>query len=128
MRTLLSRQAAPWLRFLMVGVASVAVDSTVLVVLRELTATPLWLATTAAFGAALGVNFSLNLLWVFDARGRLPARLLRYGVLVVVNYLLTLVLVLGLAGAGMHYLLAKWAAVAVAAVVNYVAYRRWVFI
>ena len=124
----LSQRAAPWLRFLVVGVASVAVDTTVLVVLRELAATPLWLATTAAFAAALGVNFSLNLRWVFGVQGRLPARLARYGVLVVVNYLLTLVLVLGLAGVGMHYLLAKWVAIAVAAVVNYVAYRRWVFI
>jgi len=127
MRGVVARRSAPWLRFLLVGGASVVVDTSVLVSLRELTATPLWLATTAAFAAALGVNFSLNMRWVFGARGRLPGRLLRYGLLVLVNYLLTLVLVLGLAAAGMHYLLAKWTSIGVAAVINYIAYRRWVF-
>jgi len=107
--------------------ASVVVDSAILVALRELTSTPLWLATSVSFTVALGVSFSLNMRWVFAAQGGLPGRLARYGVLVVVNYALTLVLVLALAGAGMHYLLARWIAIAVAAIVNYVAYHRWVF-
>jgi putative flippase GtrA len=116
-----------WLRFLVAGVASVGVDSATLVALRELTTTPLWLATTAAFTVSLAVNFSLNMRWVFAAQGRLGGRLARYGGLVVVNYLLTLALVLGLAAAGVHYLIARWLAIAAAAVVNYVAYRHWVF-
>ena len=123
-----SRRSTPWLRFLLVGIASVGVDTTVLVLLREVVATPLWLATTGAFTAALGVNFSLNMRWVFGARGQLPLRLFRYGLLVALNYVLTLVLVLGLAAAGMHYLLGKWIAIGLAALVNYLAYRRWVFI
>ncbi len=116
------------LRFLVAGITSVAVDTAVLVALRELTPTPLWAATTIAFAAAVGVNFGLNLRWVFGAQGQLPGRLARYSVLVVVNYLLTLVLVLALTEVGVYYVLAKWVATAVGAVVNFVAYRHWVFL
>ncbi len=116
------------LRFVLVGIVSVAVDTAVLVALRELTAAPLWLATTVSFAAALGINFALNMRWVFGVAGRLAGRVTRYAVLVVVNYLLTLLLVLGLTEAGLYYVLAKWVAIAIAAVVNYVAYRRWVFV
>lgn len=99
-----------------------------LVASRELTPAPLWLAATVSFAAALGVNFALNMRWVFGVEGRLGGRITRYAVLVVVNYLLTLLLVLGLTEMGLYYVFAKWAAIAVAAVVNYVAYHRWVFV
>lgn len=120
--------SASLLRFVLVGVASVSVDTAVLVALRELTEAPLWLATTVAFAAALGVNFALNMRWVFGVEGRLAGRIARYAVLVVVNYLLTLLVVLGLTEVGVYYVFAKWVATAVAAVVNYVAYQRWVFV
>jgi putative flippase GtrA len=78
-----------------VGVLSVGVDTGGLVVLRELVGLPLAWATSLGFALTLAVNFSLNTGFVFGVRGRLAGRLARYGVLVVVNYLLTMLLVLG---------------------------------
>jgi putative flippase GtrA len=66
--------------------------------------------------------------FVFGVRGRLAGRLARYGVLVVVNYVLTLLLVLGIAAAGVHYVAAKLVAVACCAMLNFAAYRHWVFV
>jgi putative flippase GtrA len=65
--------------------------------------------------------------FVFGAQGRLAGRLARYGVLVVVNYLLTMLLVLGIAALGVHYVAAKLVAVACCALLNFVAFRHWVF-
>jgi len=115
-------------RFLLVGALSVGVDTGSLVLLRELAGLPLAVATTLAFGITLVVNFSLNMGFVFGVRGRLAGRLLRYGALVVANYLLTLLLVLGIAALGVNYVVGKLIAVAVCALVNFVAYRHWVFV
>jgi putative flippase GtrA len=115
-------------RFLVVGVLSVGVDTAGLVVLRELVGLPLALATTLAFALTLAVNFSLNMGFVFGVQGRLAGRLTRYAVLVVVNYGLTLLLVLGIAALGAHYVAAKLVAVACCALLNFFAYRHWVFV
>ncbi len=109
------------------GVLSVGVDTGVLVALRGGLGAPLWLATTLSFLASLVVNFGLNSTLVFAARDRLRTRLARYAVMVAVNYTLTLLIVLGLAAAGMPYVLAKWTAIALCAGVNFAGYRRWVF-
>jgi len=115
-------------RFLAVGVLSVIVDTGALVLLREVVGLPLALATTLAFALTLAINFSLNMGFVFGVTGRLAGRLARYGILVVVNYVLTLLLVLGIAGLGVNYVLAKLIAVACCALVNFFAYRHWVFV
>jgi putative flippase GtrA len=115
-------------RFLVVGVLSVGVDTAALVVLRELVGLPLALATTLAFALTLAVNFSLNMGFVFGVSGRLAGRLTRYAVLVVVNYALTLLLVLGIAALCAHYVAAKLIAVACCALLNFAAYRHWVFV
>ncbi len=115
-------------RFLLVGALSVGVDTGSLIVLHELAGLPLAVATTLAFLLTLAVNFSLNMGFVFGVRGRLAGRLVRYGVLVVVNYLLTLLLVLGIAALGVNYVVAKLVAVACCSLVNFVAYRHWVFV
>ena len=114
-------------RFFLVGALSVGVDTGSLMVLQRLAGLPLAVATTLAFVLTLAVNFSLNMGFVFGVRGRLAGRLVRYGALVVVNYLLTLLLVLGIAALGANYVVAKLVAVACCSLVNFVAYRHWVF-
>ena len=122
------RARGAFVRFLAVGVLSVMVDTGALVLLREVVGLPLALATTLAFALTLVINFSLNMGFVFAVTGRLAGRLVRYGILVVVNYVLTLLLVLGIAGLGVNYVLAKLIAVACCALVNFFAYRHWVFV
>lgn len=115
-------------RFVAVGVLSAGVDTGALVALRELVGLPLPVATSVAFALTLAVNFGLNMGFVFGVSGRLAGRLARYGVLVVVNYLLTMLLVLGIAALDVDYVLAKLIAIACCAMVNFVAYRHWVFV
>ncbi len=116
-----------FVRYLAVGVASVGVDSGALVLFYGGLGAELWLATTAAFLLAFVVNFGLNFTWVFGARARVAERLLRYGSLVVVNYVVTIAVVLGLSTVGLHYLLAKWVAIGLCVLLNFFAYRLWIF-
>lgn len=116
------------LRFLAVGGLSYVVDAGTLAALHGGLGVPLLAATSVAFATGLAVNFGLNRTVVFAARsGGLPGQFTRYLVLVGVNYLLTLLIVGGLAALGVNYLLAKTIAVALNAMLNYTAYRFWVF-
>lgn len=114
-------------RFLIAGVLSALVDVAALVAFRDVVALPLWLATVLALSVTLAVNFLLNALWVFGARGMWATRAGRYGVMVVLNYVLTTVIVVGLAFFGLWYVAAKVVSLAVCAVVNFLGFRFWVF-
>jgi putative flippase GtrA len=114
-------------RFLIAGVLSALVDVAALVAFRDVVALPLWLATVLALSVTLAVNFLLNALWVFGARGMWASRAGRYGVMVVLNYVLTTVIVVGLAFFGLWYVAAKVVSLAVCAVVNFLGFRFWVF-
>lgn len=124
LRAAASRQ---FVRFLAAGVATVVVDFGLLAVFRSVVHLPLWLATTAAFACGLCVNFGLNQRWVFGVLTDARRRLFRYAVLVGLNYVATLLLVVGLTATGMPYLVAKVVAVGTCALLNFVAYREWVF-
>lgn len=118
----------PFVRFLMVGGLSYLIDVGTLVGLDSGLGLPLAVATTGAYLAAFCVTFTLNRLWVFDAGdGSSGGQVLRYFVLVGVNYVLTLVIVLGLVGLGLAPAVAKTISVAVLAVLNFFLYRSFVF-
>jgi putative flippase GtrA len=114
-------------RFLLVGGISYAFDLTTLVVLHGVFKIALSVATTLAFAAALAINFGLNRAFAFRSRSLVGPALVKYLVLVGVNYLTTLLIVLGLTALGLSYVVAKTLATAVNAVMNYVAYRGWIF-
>ncbi len=116
-------------RFVLVGGVSYVCDAGSLYLLHGVAGVPLALATTLAFGLNLAVNFGLNRALTFDGatRGAAGGQLVRYLILVGVNFLSTFALVNGLAAAGLNYLVAKTIATALNAVLNYFAYRHWVF-
>ncbi|MEV0454675.1 GtrA family protein [Catellatospora methionotrophica] len=117
-------------RYLTVGGLSYVADAGGLWLLHGVLSVPLGVAATISFCAAFVVNFGLNRTLVFSSTGQdnpVSGQLVRYVLLVVANYLLTLVLVLGLTGVGLNYLVAKTFAVVAIAVGNYFAYRHWVF-
>lgn len=120
---LLSREVQ---RYLVVGIATFLLDIGLLVLFKEILGEPLWLATTVAF-AAISVNFVLNRSWVFAAGPGLLIRVARYAALVLVNYGVTMAVVLGVTAIGAFYLLAKLLAVALCVVLNFFAYKHWVF-
>jgi putative flippase GtrA len=114
-------------RFIVIGAASFAVDVGALYAAHGVLRIWLPLATTLAYAAAFAVNFSLNRLWAFRSTVNVTGQVARYLVLTGANYVATVAIVTGLAAAGLHYLIAKIAAAALIAAVNYVLYRAWVF-
>jgi len=112
---------------LIIGVLSFILDAGTLYVTHGVLKVWLPLATTLAYGVAFTVNFSLNRLWAFSSSAAVPGQATRYIVLTGVNYLVTLLIVNGLAALGMSYLIAKVLATAIIAGINYFAYRNWVF-
>ncbi len=125
-RVLTVRSTLP--RYAASGVASVAVDLSLLTVLHSVLGVGLVASTSLSFAASLLVNYSLNHVWAFDAGAVSWRRFFRYGVLVLINFGLTLVLVTGLTSLGVYYLVAKALAVGVGAVINFSGYRSWVFL
>jgi putative flippase GtrA len=122
-----SRTARSLPRFLIIGVLSFIIDAGTLFLTHGLLKMWLPLATTIAYAVAFTVNFGLNRVWAFGSTAAVTGQATRYIALTGVNYLITLLIVDGLAALGMSYLLAKVIATAVIAGINYVAYRNWVF-
>jgi putative flippase GtrA len=114
-------------RYIGVGVLSLVIDAGSLWLLYNVFHRPLWLATTTGFWLSFAVNFLVNKYFTFGARTNGTAQLLRYGVLVVLNYGANLGIVTGLAGLGVPAVAAKVFAVALLTGLNFIAYRRWVF-
>ncbi|HCT81500.1 MAG TPA: hypothetical protein DGG94_20665 [Micromonosporaceae bacterium] len=116
-----------FVRFLIVGVLSLAADAGALFLLHGVIRIWLPVATALAYGIAFFVNFGLNRAWVFQASGSMTRHLQRYMGLVVVNLLLTVIAVQSLTWLGMQYMVAKIATAVVLAVANFFVSRRWVF-
>lgn len=114
--------------YLLVGGLTVLVDIGLLALLHEVGSVPLGVATTVAYCAAVGMNFLLNrnLMSSRGSRG-LTRHAFRYGVLVVANYVITLVVVTTVGQVSNWYLVAKAAVVAGSTTWNFLLYRYWVF-
>jgi putative flippase GtrA len=84
-------------------------------------------ATTSGFWLSFAVNFVANKYFTFGVRTDGRGQLIRYAVLVCLNYLANLGIVTGLVAAGSPAVLAKVIAVAILTGLNFLAYRQWVF-
>jgi putative flippase GtrA len=116
-----------FLVFVAVGVAGFAVDFGLLVLFREVVGTSVWVAATIAFWASLAVVFLSNKYLTFGAHGSGRRQIVRYFVLLGINYLATLAVLFVAERTGLGYQVGKVAAVAMTTVWNYVAYQLWVF-
>ena len=116
-----------FLLYLAVGAAGFAVDFGLLVLFREVVGTPVWVAATIAFWGSLGVVFLTNKYITFGAQGAGHRQLVRYFVLLGVNYLATLGVLWVAERTGLGYQVGKVAATAMTTLWNYVAYQLWVF-
>ena len=114
--------------YLVVGGLTAVVDIGLLALLHESYGVPLGAATTVAFCTAVVVNFLLNRTAMSSRGSRgLTQHALRYGSLVVANYVITLAVVTTAGHVGDKYLVAKVAIVAVSTSWNFLLYRHWVF-
>lgn len=117
----------PVRRFLVIGLIVYAVDVAVIWALRERMGWSVVPATSAAFSAAFVVNFGLNRWVAFRSSVPIAGQALRFGVLVALNYLLTVCIVFTATELGAGIVAAKTIATAMLTVLNYLAYRYWVF-
>jgi putative flippase GtrA len=125
--TTLPRVPATFVRYLAAGVLAYVVDTGTLWLLYTVAGAPLWLAATAGFWLSFAVNFTAQKYFTFGVRSDSRRQVLRFAALVGANYLATLALVGGLVGLGTSVLVGKTISVALLMVVNYFAYRLWVF-
>jgi len=113
--------------YVAVGLVGFAVDFGMLVFFREVVGTPVWVATTIAFWASLAVVFLTNKYVTFGARGMAHRQIVRYFVLLGVNYLATLGVIALADHLGLGYQIGKIVAVGMTTVWNYFVYQLWVF-
>ena len=115
--------------YVVVGGLTVVVDIGLLALLHESYGVPLGAATTVAFCTAVVVNFLLNRTAMSSRGSRgLTQHALRYGSLVVANYVITLAVVTTAGHVGDRYLVAKIAVLAGSTSWNFLLYRYWVFL
>lgn len=115
--------------YLSIGALSYAVDAGLLVLTTGPFGAPTWLGTTIGFWTSVIVNFALNRT-VFARRAgptSMAAHTARYGALLGVNYLVTLLIVSVGVSWGWPALVPKTFAVALTTTWNFLLYRTWVF-
>lgn len=116
------------LRYVTIGVLSTGIDLGLLVVLHDGVNVALGVATTAAFVTSLLFNFFLNRYWMAGGgRQGIGGHAVRFGLLVMANYLITLVVVTSAPTVGIPYFVAKLGVVAVSTAWNFLLYRYWIF-
>lgn len=126
---LAARDRSGLVRFALIGGLSFLIDAGLLVLIAGPLGRPVWLAATVGFWTSVVVNFALNRA-VFsdrDSRGSATAHGARYGLLLAVNYVVTLVIVQVGVAQGLPPVVPKIVAVALTMGWNLVLYRRWVF-
>jgi putative flippase GtrA len=123
----LPRIPVTFLRYAAVGLLSLVVDAGTLWLLYDVAHQHLWLATSAGFWLSFAVNFIANKYLTFSATTGGRRQLLRYAVVVGVSYLSNLAIVTWLVMLGMPAVVGKLIAIALLTVVNFGAYRYWVF-
>jgi putative flippase GtrA len=114
-------------RFVLVGAAVYAIDMAALWLLHAHAGLPLALATTLAFCCAFVANLTLNRTFTFGAPGSVGLQGAKLLATAGLNYVSTLLIVLGLAEFWNEYLVSKTIATAINAAFNFVLYRHWVF-
>jgi putative flippase GtrA len=113
--------------FAVIGAFTLSVDLTLLTLLRDHTRLPLTVAMSIAYLSAFGLNFGLNRTLNFRSHAPVSGQLVRYAVVLIGDYLLTVGVSTGLAATGLNFQLARLTASFFVAVFTYSASRWWVF-
>ena len=124
LRRLVPRELAG---FAVIGAFTFSLDLALLAVLRERTGLPLPAAVSIAYLVAFGLNFVLNRTLNFRSHAPVGGQVLRYAVVLLGDYLLTVGVSSGLSSLGAGFLLARVTASFLVAVFTYSASRWWVF-
>ncbi len=116
-----------FIRYLVTGGSTFAMDFLLLVFFHEALKIPVVIAATLSYWISLAYNFILNKFWTFGTKENTQKHALMYGSLIVFNYFMSLGIIWLLGSYGIHYALAKICAVALAMLWNYIAYKKLIF-
>lgn len=134
--TFLNGKLPPWLRrllprefigFAILGTCTFAVDLALLSALQTWTPLPLTVDVGIAYLSAFGLNYVLNRTVNFRSHAPVGGQVLRYGVVMVFDFLLTLGVTTGLSALGLDFRVARVLAAGCVAVFTYLAANFWVF-
>lgn len=114
-------------RYIVVGLATVVIDVGSLYILAEL-GVPVYLAASIAFAVALFANFSLSRVWTFEVRRRTAYQTTLYGLLILGNYLFSLLLIAVFQHYNASYIAGKVTAVAITTIWNFLIYKYVIFV
>ncbi|CCE76203.1 GtrA family protein [Clavibacter nebraskensis] len=113
--------------YLAVGGAAFVVDLGLLIVGRDLLGWPLAAASATSFWAGLVVSYVMQRFLTFRDQRSDWHSLWKYGVLVAVNSLATVLVIELFDRIGLGYIVGKFVSTALTTLWNYAAYRFWVF-
>ena len=118
---------SPFLKFLIVGVLSFALDLGLLVGLHEGLNVSLVIATPIAFLTSLIFNFALQRSFTFRAMNSRSVSAAKYISLVIVNVVVTDLIVTGFDRLDWAYGIGKVVATVLTTGWNFLLYRHWIF-
>lgn len=124
LRALLQHSAV---RYLAVGGVAFGIDLGVLTLCFTVIGTPLWVATATGFWTSFFFNFFVQRRFSFASSGAVHRSFWRYGVLLAVNTVVTVVVVELFERSGLGFTAGKVVVTVAQTVWNYLAYRHWVF-
>jgi putative flippase GtrA len=113
--------------FAILGAFTLGVDLVLLTLLRHSTRLPIPAAVSIAYVSAFGLNFVLNRTVNFRSHAPVGGQVLRYALVVLGDYLLTVGVTTGLAALGLDFRIARLTASFFVAAFTYSASRWWVF-
>jgi putative flippase GtrA len=113
--------------FAILGAFTLGVDLALLVLLRHSTRLPMPVAVSIAYVSAFGLNFVLNRTVNFRSHAPVGGQVLRYALVVLGDYLLTVGVTTGLSYLGLDFRIARLTASFFVATFTYSASRWWVF-
>lgn len=118
---------SPFLKFLIVGGLSFALDFGLLIALHEGLNVDLVVATTIAFLTSLVFNFVLQRTFTFRAVNSKSVSAAKYVALVIVNVVVTDLIVTGFDRMDWAYGIGKVVATVLTTAWNFLLYRHWIF-
>jgi putative flippase GtrA len=118
---------SPFLKFLIVGGLSFALDFGLLIALHEVFNVDLVVATTIAFLTSLVFNFILQRTFTFRAVNSRSVSAAKYVALVIVNVVVTDLIVTGFDKLAWTYGIGKVVATLLTTAWNFLLYRHWIF-
>ena len=115
-------------RYLFVGFSSVFIDLLIFALLREKLTGGLFSAVSIAYWSSVIYNFSMNRNWTFNgAKGMVFKQMFQYGILLLINYATTLLIITVLHNAGISEYLGKVVALAITISWTYIIYDKYIF-